>query len=80
MLEKALELMKKGSVSIEELAQELGITREEAEGIMKILESMGYVKEYEVEESTCEKCPLRKVCGGKCVRSGVKVFIPTFQI
>ncbi|HII60217.1 FeoC-like transcriptional regulator [Pyrococcus horikoshii] len=80
IIEKALEIIEKGPISIEELAEKLNVSKEEAEGIIEILKSLGYVEEHTSTTTSCETCPLRNICGGKCVRSGVKVFVPTFRV
>ncbi|AMM53474.1 FeoC-like transcriptional regulator [Pyrococcus kukulkanii] len=77
-LEELLELMQKGTYTTEEIAKKLKVSREEVEGMLEILRSMGYVRE--IKTSSCESCPLRKVCPGKCVRSGVKAYVPSFEV
>ncbi|AFK22633.1 FeoC-like transcriptional regulator [Pyrococcus sp. ST04] len=76
--EQILDLLRNGTYTIEELAKKSGLSKEEVEGILEILKSMGYLKE--VEAPSCELCPLKKVCPGKCVRSGIKAYVPTFEI
>ncbi|AEC52657.1 hypothetical protein PNA2_1743 [Pyrococcus sp. NA2] len=79
-LDEALKIIEEGPISIEDLARRLRVSREEAEGIIEILKSLGYIREFEGKASSCENCPLKNICGGKCVRAGIKIFIPTFQI
>ncbi|ASI98797.1 helix-turn-helix domain-containing protein [Thermococcus celer] len=67
MLDKVLELVKAGK-TIDEIARELSIPKAEAEGALKILESMGYVEKVELGSSPCESCPLRNFCPGSCYR------------
>jgi len=44
----------------------LEISVEEVEGIIKILESLGYVEKIEIGDS-CGSCPLKKICPGSCI-------------
>ncbi|ASJ17157.1 DNA-binding protein [Thermococcus chitonophagus] len=77
-LEELLELMQKGTYTTEDIARKLNVSKEEVKGMLEILKSMGYVKE--IQTVSCESCPLRKVCPGKCVRSGVKAYVPSFEL
>ncbi|NJE10292.1 helix-turn-helix domain-containing protein [Thermococcus sp. MAR1] len=80
MLEKILELVKDGK-SIDEIADELSIPREEVEGALSVLESMGYVERVELGSSACESCPLKSICPGSCFRFKGKVYmVPEFRI
>jgi ferrous iron transport protein C len=74
-LEDVFELIKSGVTDEAEIAKRLGITRAEVEDIIKILESLGYVERIRFGSKACETCPLRKICGGSCVRpTGVRAF------
>jgi ferrous iron transport protein C len=74
-LEDVLDLIKSGVIDEEEIAKRLGITREEVEDMIKILESLGYVERIKFGSKACETCPLRKICKGSCIRpTGVKAF------
>ncbi|MBO8173676.1 MAG: DNA-binding protein [Thermococcus sp.] len=66
-LEEVLELVKKGYANPKEIAKMLNLTVEEVEGIIKILESLGYVERVKLGDSLCESCPLKKLCSGGCV-------------
>lgn len=74
MLERILRLIEEGK-SVEEISRELSIPREEVEGALKILESMGYLEKVEAGSSLCETCPLRAVCPGSCFRFKGKVYL-----
>jgi len=76
MLERILELIKEGK-SVEEIARELSIPREEVEGALSVLESMGYVERVELGSSACETCPLKSICPGSCFRFKGKVYTVT---
>ena len=76
MLERILELIKEGK-SIEEIARELSLPREEVEGALSVLESMGYVERVELGSTQCESCPLKSVCPGSCFRFKGKVYTVT---
>jgi len=76
VLERILELIKAGK-NVDEISRELSISREEVEGALKILESMGYVERVELGSSACETCPLKNVCSGSCFRFKGKVYAPT---
>ncbi|ASJ01054.1 helix-turn-helix domain-containing protein [Thermococcus gorgonarius] len=74
-LEKVLELIKEGTTREDEIAEKLGIEQEEVAGMIKILESLGYVERIEYGSKACETCPLKKICGGSCLRpTGVEAF------
>jgi ferrous iron transport protein C len=74
-IEEVLELIKSGVGDEREIAERLGISREEVEDIIKILESLGYVERVEFGSSACETCPLRNICHGSCLRpTGNKAF------
>ncbi|ASJ10702.1 DNA-binding protein [Thermococcus sp. P6] len=75
MLERILELIKAGK-NVDEISRELSISREEVEGALKILESMGYVERVELGSPACETCPLKSVCPGSCFRFKGKVYAP----
>ena len=68
-LEKVLELIKEGKRTPEEIAHELGVRREEVEAAIEILKSLGYIEEVRKGSPACETCPLKKICGGKCLVS-----------
>lgn len=76
MLERILELIKEGK-SVEEIARELSIPREEVEGALSVLESMGYVERVELGSSACETCPLKSICPSSCFRFKGKVYTVT---
>jgi len=65
-LDDVLELIKNGVRTSKEIAERLDLTVDEVEGIIKILESLGYVKKVEMG-SSCQSCPLKKICPGSCV-------------
>jgi len=65
-LDDVLELIKEGARTSKEIAERLEISVEEVEGIIKILESLGYVEKIEIGES-CGSCPLKKICPGSCI-------------
>ena len=65
-LDDILELIKEGARTSKEIAERLEISVEEVEGIIKILESLGYVEKIEIGES-CGSCPLKKICLGSCI-------------
>ncbi|WP_048150872.1 FeoC-like transcriptional regulator [Palaeococcus ferrophilus] len=65
-LEKALELIKSGVRTPEALAERLNTSTEEVDGMLKILESLGYIERVEIGPS-CESCPLKKICPGSCI-------------
>ncbi|NJE07398.1 DNA-binding protein [Thermococcus sp. M39] len=67
-LESVFELIKKGVSNPREIAEKLNLDVEEVEGIIKILESLGYVEKVELGSSICERCPLKKICPGSCIR------------
>lgn len=66
-LEEALKLIGEGVSNSREIARRMGISVEEVEGIIKILESMGYVEKVEFGSPSCDACPLKKICPGSCV-------------
>ncbi len=72
-LERVLELVEKGK-NIEEISRELKVPLPEVEGMIKILESMGYLQIIEMGVSACETCPLSSVCPGRCIRFKGKVY------
>ncbi|HIH72998.1 MAG: LexA-related DNA-binding protein [Thermococcales archaeon 44_46] len=65
-LDDVLELIKSGVRTSKEIAERLDLTVDEVEGIIKILESLGYVEKVEMG-SSCSSCPLKKICPGSCV-------------
>ncbi|EHR79409.1 DNA-binding protein [Thermococcus litoralis DSM 5473] len=65
-LDDVLELIKSGVRTSKEIAERLDLTVDEVEGIIKILESLGYVEKVEMG-SSCQNCPLKKICPGSCV-------------
>jgi len=71
-MEEVLRLIGEGKRFPRDIAKELGIAVEEAEGIIELLKSLGYIEEVE-KGLSCEACPLRKVCYGKCLVPRVKV-------
>ncbi|ACJ16145.1 LexA-related DNA-binding protein [Thermococcus onnurineus NA1] len=74
MLEQILELIKEGK-SLDEIAERLSLPREEVEGALKILETLGYIERVELGSSTCETCPLKSVCPGSCFRFKGQIYI-----
>lgn len=78
-MEEALRLIGEGKRFPEEIARELGTTKEEVEGILELLKALGYIEEVEKGPS-CEACPLRKICHGKCIVPKVKVLKPRFEL
>jgi len=78
-MEEVLRLIQEGKRFPKEIAEELGTTMDEVEGIIELLKSLGYIEEVE-KESSCERCPLNKICGGKCVVPRVKVLKPSFDV
>lgn len=73
-LERVLELLKEGKTP-DEISLELDVSKDEVDGAIKILESMGYVEKVELGSSACEGCPLRRVCPGSCTRVGDKILV-----
>ncbi|RLF05010.1 MAG: DNA-binding protein [Thermoprotei archaeon] len=73
-LRKALRAALKGPLTPERLAEELGITVEEAEALIGALLSHGYLEE--LRPRSCASCPLAPICGvrGKC---SVKIYMLT---
>lgn len=65
-LEKALELIKSGVRTPEELAERLNTSVEEVEGMLRILESLGYIERVD-RGASCGSCPLKKICPGGCI-------------
>jgi len=78
-MEEVLRLIKEGKRFPGDIARELGITVEEVEGIIELLKSLGYIEEIE-QGPSCETCPLRKICYGKCLVPRVKVFKQSFKV
>lgn len=66
-LDNLLDLIRSGITNPKELAEKLGVSYEEVEGMIKILESMGYVEEIKFGENACNKCPLKSICPGSCI-------------
>ncbi|AEH24616.1 DprA-like winged helix domain-containing protein [Pyrococcus yayanosii] len=73
-LERLLDILKDEPRDVNDLARRLGVSREELEGMLKILEAMGYVEEVKAF-SSCNSCPLRSICGGGCARTGARAFM-----
>ena len=78
-IEEVLRLINEGKRFPEEIARELGTTREEVEGIIELLKALSYIEEIEKGPS-CDACPLRRICGGKCIVPKVKVLKPSFDV
>ncbi|WP_297062358.1 DNA-binding protein [Thermococcus sp.] len=78
-IEEVLRLIGEGKRFPEEIARELGTTKEEVEGILELLKALGYIEEVEKGPS-CEACPLKKICHGKCIVPEVKVLKPKFGL
>ncbi|WP_324735585.1 helix-turn-helix domain-containing protein [Thermococcus sp. SY098] len=66
-IEEVLELIKSGYTNPKEIARVMGISVEEVSGIIKILESLGYIEKVEFGSSVCSKCPMKKICSGSCI-------------
>ncbi len=78
-MEEVLRLINEGRRFPQEIAEELGTTVEEVEGIIELLKSLGYIEEID-QGPACETCPLRKVCYGKCLVPRVKVLKLSFGV
>ncbi|CAD5244208.1 DNA-binding protein [Thermococcus camini] len=72
MLERILELLEEGR-SIDEIARELDVPRDEVVGAMEVLADLGYLEQVEAGDS-CATCPLKSVCPGACFRFKGKVY------
>ncbi len=71
LLDDVLRLVREGERSAPRIAARLGVSREEVEGALRILESMGYVEIGGLKvDDPCSSCPLRRVCGRS--NSGLK--------
>lgn len=79
-LEDVLKLIGEGKRTPDEIARELGMRKEEVEGAIEILKSLGYVEEIEKGSPACETCPLKKICGGKCLVPKVRVLELKFEV
>lgn len=71
-----MELIKEGK-SLDDIMKELRVSREEVKGMLEILKALDYIEEVEAE--SCNNCPLKEVCGGGCVRIGIKAYVPKFK-
>ncbi len=78
-LERVLELIEAGR-SIEEISREIGVPPSEVEGVIKILESMGYIQVIETGDSVCEACPLKSICPGSCIKFKGKLYQLSFKV
>ncbi|WP_457742241.1 MarR family transcriptional regulator [Thermococcus sp.] len=78
-MEEVLRLIRNGKRFPSEIARELKMDVDEVQGIIEILKSLGYIEEVEKGPS-CESCPLRKICRGKCVVPRVRVLQPLFSV
>ncbi len=65
-LEKVLSLIEGGKRTPEEIARELGMRREDVEAAIDILRSLGYIEEVQKGAPSCDTCPMKKICRGKC--------------
>ncbi|WP_366078607.1 DNA-binding protein [Thermococcus sp.] len=65
-LERILRLIEEGRRTPEEIARELGMRKEDVEAAIDILKSLGYIEEVQKGAPSCETCPLKKICRGKC--------------
>ena len=76
-LERVLKLVREGRRTPAEIARELGLRREEVETVIEILKGLGYIEEVQKGAPPCETCPLKRICGGKCIvprgSNGMKV-------
>ncbi|NJE00775.1 TrmB family transcriptional regulator [Thermococcus sp. JdF3] len=73
MLERILALLEEGR-SIDGIARELDVPRDEVVGAMEVLADLGYLERVEAGESACATCPLKSVCPGTCFRFKGKVY------
>ncbi|AHF79781.1 helix-turn-helix domain-containing protein [Thermococcus paralvinellae] len=74
-LEEVLELVKKGYTNPKEIAKTLNLAVEEVEGMMRILESLGYIERVKLGSSLCRSCPLRKLCSGECIHFRGQIYL-----
>ena len=65
-LEKVLSLIERGRRTPEEIARELGMRKEDVEAAIDVLKSLGYIEEVDRGAPSCETCPMKKICRGKC--------------
>ncbi len=76
MLKKLIELMKEKRITtIKDMAKELDSTEEVIMAMFDELERMGIISSYENCPSSCEGCPIDKICK----KNGTKVFILKHQ-
>ncbi|WP_050003322.1 hypothetical protein [Thermococcus eurythermalis] len=59
MIAEVLDLLRKG-LSPGEVAERLGATRDEVDGAIAVLSSLGYVEKF--EKAPCQSCPLKGLC------------------
>ncbi|WP_461866598.1 DNA-binding protein [Thermococcus sp.] len=72
-LERVLKLIEEGR-SITDISRDFNIPLSEVEGMIKILESMGYLQLIETGDSACERCPLKSICPGSCIRFKGRIY------
>lgn len=73
-LDDLLNLIRSGITNPKALAEKLGVSNEEVEGMIKILESMGYVEEIKFGKNACSRCPLKGICPGSCIMFKGRVY------
>ncbi|HIP89321.1 MAG TPA: DNA-binding protein [Thermococcus paralvinellae] len=67
-LEDVLGLIERGYANPKEIAKTLNMDVEEVKGMIRILESLGYVERVKLGGSLCKNCPLKRMCSGACIR------------
>ncbi len=77
IIDDVLEAILEGKKNPSEIASELKLDREEVEGAINILQSLGYVERIEKGSNACSSCPLKKVCGGSCVLPKSRTYVVT---
>jgi hypothetical protein len=75
-LRAILRILSKGFIEYHTLSKEAGISFEASQLLISILLSMGYLREMKAGFS-CNICPLKPICKGRCPIPGGKVFILT---
>ena len=79
-LEKILKLIQEGKRTPDDIARELNMKKEDVEAAIEILKGLGYIEEVQKGSPSCETCPLRKICKGKCFVPKVKVLNVKFEL
>lgn len=67
-LEDVLGLIERGHTNPKEIAKTLNMDVEEVKGMIRILESLGYIERVKLDGPSCKNCPLKKMCSGTCIR------------